>query len=66
MVEYPVQKGDKITADCSSVGSKGDGMCKYQGLVIFVKDAIIGKRYDIMITNVQPKVAFGEIIREVI
>lgn len=61
--EYPVQKDDVIeSAQCLSVGEKGDGMFKVKGLVVFVPGAKQGETYTIKITNVRPKVAFGEIV----
>jgi predicted RNA-binding protein with TRAM domain len=61
--EYPVAVGEiHNDIECRSSGAKGDGMFKIKGLAIFVPNAEVGKRYNIKITNVKPKVAFGEIV----
>ena len=43
-------------------GSKGDGMCRIEGVVVFVPNTRVNKEYRIKITAVRKTVAFGEII----
>lgn len=46
---------------CEGIGSKGDGIFRQDGMVIFVKDTIVNKEYNILITKVLSTVAFGEV-----
>lgn len=61
----PVIEGQRLTLVCESVGKKGDGMMKQDGFIIIVPQARLGKKYQIEVTKVLEKVAFGIMINEV-
>ena len=64
-MKSPVREGDIIDEKCIAIGKKGDGIFKKEGFVIIVPDAQEGREYQIKITKVNEKVAFGEILQEI-
>ena len=63
--EAPVNVGEVFVAKCEGKGSKGAGMFRKEGFVIFVEDAEEGKEYEIKVTKVLDRVAFGEIMQNI-
>ena len=63
--EPPVKEGEVFVAKCEGKGSKGAGMFKKEGFVIFVEEAEEGREYEIKITKVLIRVAFGDIVQTV-
>ena len=57
----PVKAGDKLTLTCLGTGKKGDGIFKYKDFIIIVSDTRISATYNITITKVLPKFAFGKL-----
>ncbi|PSG99542.1 MAG: deoxyribonuclease [Nanohaloarchaea archaeon QH_8_44_6] len=43
------------------LGSKGDGIARIDGFVIFVPGGEVGESYDVEVTSVGRKFAFAEI-----
>jgi len=58
----PVKVGDEAEVDVISVASKGDGIAKKDGFVIFIKGAKEGDKVKVRITDVKARFAVGEII----
>jgi predicted RNA-binding protein with TRAM domain len=58
----PVKVGDEVEVKVEAVASKGDGIAKKDGFVIFVKGAKEGETIKIRITDVKARFAIGEII----
>ncbi len=58
----PVKVGDEIEVTVEAGGSKGDGLAKKDGFVIFVKNAKEGEKVKIRITEVKARFAIGEIV----
>ncbi len=58
----PVKVGDEVDAEVISVASKGDGIAKKDGFVIFIKGAKEGDKVKVRITDVKARFAVGEII----
>lgn len=58
----PVKAGDELEVKIEAVASKGDGIAKKDGFVIFVKGAKEGDTVKIRITEVKERFAVGEII----
>ncbi len=58
----PVKVDQELNLDCLALGEKGDGICRFNGYVIIVKDAQPDNSYLVRITRVFKKCAFGEII----
>lgn len=58
----PVKVGDEIDLTIEATASKGDGIAKKDGYVIFVKDAKQGDSVKVKITEVRARFAMGEVI----
>ena len=58
----PVKVGDEMEVTIDATASKGDGLAKKDGFVIFVKDAKQGQTVKIRITDVRARFAVGEIV----
>ena len=58
----PVKAGDEIEVKIEAVASKGDGIAKKDGFVIFIKGAKEGDTVKIRVTEVKERFAVGEII----
>ncbi len=56
----PVKVGDEIDVTIEAQASKGDGIAKKDGFVIFVKDAKQGQSVKVRITDVRARFALGE------
>ena len=59
--EKPVDEGDVVELEIEDLGSKGDGIARINGFIIFVPGGEIDETYDVEITSVGHKFAFGEI-----
>lgn len=57
----PVKVGDVLDVTVEAVASKGDGIAKKDGFVIFVKDAKQGETVNVRITDVKARFAIGEL-----
>ena len=58
----PVKVGDEVDVKVEAVASKGDGIAKKDGFVIFVKGAKEGDALKVRITDVKERFATGEIV----
>jgi 23S rRNA (uridine2552-2'-O)-methyltransferase len=59
----PVKVGDELTVTIEAIASKGDGIAKVSGFVVFVKGAKQGQTLKVKITDVRPRFATAEIIQ---
>lgn len=59
--DKPVSEGDIVELEVEDLGSKGDGIARKEGFVIFVPGGEVDETYDVEITSVGRKFAFGEI-----
>jgi predicted RNA-binding protein with TRAM domain len=59
--DKPVEEGETVELEIEDLGSKGDGIARVEGFVIFVPGGEVGESYDVEITSVGRKFAFGEI-----
>ncbi len=60
--DKPVAEGDVVELEIEDLGSKGDGIARVEGFVIFVPGGEVDETYDVEITSVGRKFAFGEIV----
>ena len=60
----PVKVGDEVDVTIEAQASKGDGIAKKDGIVIFVKDAKQGQSVRVRITDVRARFALGEMVGE--
>ncbi|MGC9205416.1 MAG: TRAM domain-containing protein, partial [Candidatus Micrarchaeia archaeon] len=58
----PVKVGDVVSVTVEAVASKGDGIAKKDGFVIFVKGAKQGDKVTIKITDVKARFGIGELV----
>ena len=58
----PVAVGDELEVKIEAVASKGDGIAKKDGFVIFIKGATEGQTVKVRITEVKERFAVGEIV----
>jgi predicted RNA-binding protein with TRAM domain len=58
----PVKQGDEVEVTIDAVASKGDGIAKKDGFVIFVKGTKQGDKVKVRITDVKARFAIGEVI----
>jgi predicted RNA-binding protein with TRAM domain len=58
----PVKIGDELDVEIEAVGSKGDGIAKVSGFVIFVPNGKLGDKLHIKITRIGKRSAVGEIV----
>lgn len=59
-----VREGDIVTLTCENVGSRGDGLFKNEGYVIFCPGTEVGKTYELRITKVKDNSGFAEVISQ--
>lgn len=59
--DKPVSEGEVVELDIEDLGSKGDGIARVEGFVVFVPGGEVDETYDVEITSVGRKFAFGEI-----
>jgi len=59
--DKPVNEGDIVEVEIDDLGSKGDGIARVEGFVVFVPGAEVGETYDVEVTSVGNKFAFAEI-----
>lgn len=57
----PVEEGKTYEVNIDDVGSKGDGIARVEGFVVFVPETDIGERVEVEINSVGRKFAFGEV-----
>lgn len=58
----PVKVGEEVEVKVEATASRGDGIAKKDGFVIFVKGAKEGDTIKVRITEVKARFAIGEII----
>jgi len=56
----PVKVGDEVEITIEAVGSKGDGIGKIEGFVVFIPNCNVGEKVKVRITDVRGKSAIGE------
>ncbi len=58
----PVKVGDEIDVTIEATASRGDGIAKKEGFVIFIKGAAMGQAVHVKITDVRERFAVGEVM----
>ncbi|MGC8495750.1 MAG: TRAM domain-containing protein [Candidatus Micrarchaeia archaeon] len=59
----PVKVGDELEVTIEAVATKGDGIAKKDGFVIFVPKAKNGDKLKVRITDVKARFAVAEIVQ---
>jgi predicted RNA-binding protein with TRAM domain len=60
MTSKPVKENQEVEVVIDDIGSRGDGIAKMQGYMIFVPRSKIGERVRVRIRTVAEKFAVGE------
>ena len=60
----PVKVGDELDVKIEATGSKGDGIAKKDGFVLFVAGTKEGDEVRVRVTRVIQKVGFAEVVGE--
>jgi len=60
MEPKPVSVGDIVDLTIEAVATKGDGIAKIEGFVVFVKGGKQGEALKVKITDVKNRFAVGE------
>ena len=60
-LDKPVSEGELTEVEIEDLGSKGDGIARKEGFVIFVPGGEVGETYEVEVTSVGRKFAFAEI-----
>ncbi|MFH1174046.1 MAG: TRAM domain-containing protein [archaeon] len=58
----PVKEGETLDVRIEAVGSKGDGMARHKGFVLFVPNVKVGDEVHIRVTKVLQKSGFAEVV----
>ncbi len=56
----PVEEGKEYTITIVDIGSKGDGIAKVDGFIIFVPETKVGQTVKVLVTRVMNKSAFAK------
>jgi len=59
----PVNVGQEIDVIIDDIGSRGDGITRIQGFLVFVPETKVGERLKVKIVNVGRKFAIAEKIK---
>mgnify|MGYP001095083126 CR=1 FL=1 len=59
----PVKEGEEYEADITELSSRGDGIAKIQGFIIFVSGAKTGDHVKFKVTRVAQRFAAAEIVQ---
>jgi len=59
----PVEVGKEYELEITEKGSKGDGIARVQGFVIFVSGGNPGDKVKVKITSVANRFALGEVVK---
>ena len=47
-----IEKGNILSVECTGMGHNGEGVCRYDGLALFVPSALPGEIVEIEVTEV--------------
>jgi predicted RNA-binding protein with TRAM domain len=59
----PVEVGKEYELEITEKGSKGDGIARIQGFVVFVSGGNPGDKVKVKITSVANRFALGEVVK---
>lgn len=56
-----MQKNDLLTLTCENLGADMEGVCRHQGMAVFVPGLLPGEQAQVRIVKTQPRFAFGRV-----
>ncbi len=60
----PVKAGEELDVIIDDIGSRGDGITRVRGFLVFVPQAKVGERIKVKITSIGRKFAIAEKVKE--
>lgn len=60
--DKPVEEGKTYTVEIDDLGSKGDGIARVDGFVVFVPETEVGEAVEVEVNSVGRKFAFAEVV----
>lgn len=57
-----IHKNQRLTLECTRLGSELEGICDYDGQAVFVPGALPGEAIDVSATKVMPRYAFARLV----
>lgn len=61
-MNQPVKENQILNVRIESIGAKGDGIAKVNGLAVIVPNTKADKEYTVKITKLKERFAFAEIV----
>ena len=61
MVDRGMKKNDVLRLTCENLGADLEGVCRAEGMAVFVPGLLPGEEADVRVVKVQPRYAFGRI-----
>ncbi len=58
----PVAVNDEFEVEITSMGKTGDGVTKFNGYILFVKNAAMGEKVNVRVTRALPNYGFAEVV----
>ena len=58
-----MQKNEILTLSCETLGADLEGVCRWEGQAVFVPGLLPGEAGEVRIVKVQPRFAFGRLLR---
>lgn len=58
----PVDEGDELVVEIEDIGSKGDGIARVDGFIVFVPDTEVGETVKVEIDTIGRKFAFATVL----
>ena len=56
-----MQRNDLLTLTCENLGADMEGVCRHEGMAVFVPGLLPGEQARVRIVKVQPRFAFGRV-----
>lgn len=56
-----MQKNDLLRLTCENLGADMEGVCRHEGMAVFVPGLLPGEEANVRIVKVQPRFAFGRV-----
>lgn len=57
-----MNKNQQVELECLSLGAALEGVCRHEGMAVFVKGMLPGERARVVITRVEKRYAFGRLL----
>ena len=62
VAETPLKKDDIVTVRIEQIGSEGEGIAKYEGYTLFVKDAVVGDEVTVKVLKAKKNYGYARLL----